>query len=226
MLGWGREDAWLQWLGLSSVWIYKFTVAGARRRDAQRYFRHEPAVSNFIEKKRGDMFIDVGASLGYYSFPLHDNFKEIIAFEPHSDNVAVINGVKQTTSEYGNIKVFETAVSDVNGHTKLFSGRHSGGHSLLDSSSLVKDGSFRIVPTITLETFLGDKIVDLIKVDVEGAEWLVLKGAELVMQNINSWIIEVHNITRLNEMEKLLKSYGYKTKWLDKIHIYAWRESL
>lgn len=173
----------------------------------------------------GTLFIDIGASLGYYSFLLHNKFKEIIAFEPHPDNIAIINDVIRLDG-YRNIKVLGMAVGDKNGQAKLFVGQHSGGHSLLRHTRLIKDGSFIVVPIITLATFLGNKIVDLIKVDVEGAEWMVLKGAEPVMQNINSWIIEVHNLDRLNEAEKLLQSYGYETKWLDLNHIVAWRNSI
>ena len=221
-LGWFREDGWFKWLGLPPTWIYKFTVTSVRRSVSRKFLRHELAVSTLIEKKHGDLFIDIGASWGYYSFLLHNNFKEIIAFEPHPNNIAIINGVKQM-GRYSNVKVLGKAVGDKNGQATLFIGQHSGGHSLLYDSRLIKDDSFITVPTVTLTKFLGDKVVDLIKVDVEGAEWMVLKGAERVMQNIKSWVIEVHNLDRLNEMEKLLQSHGYKTKWLDQNHIHAWR---
>ena len=224
-LGWFREDGWLKWLKVPSKLIYKFTVIGVRRSVSQKFLRHEPAVSNFImEKKYGDLFIDVGANWGYYSFLLHRNFNEIIAFEPHPDNIAIINGVKQIGG-YNNIKVLPMALVDKSGRARLFIGQHAGGHSLLDSSRLIRDESFILVPTTTLTTFLGNKVVDLIKVDVEGAEWLVLKGAEKVIKNIKSWVIEVHDPHRLNEMEKLLQSHGYQTKWLDRNHIHAARKS-
>lgn len=225
-LGWSTDYGWLKWLGLQPVWIYKFTVAAIRRTVKRKFFRYEPAVSDFIKKIHGDLFIDVGAGLGFYSFLLYYNFKGIIAFEPHPMNIAVINEVKQL-DRYSNIKVLRMAVGDKNGQSRLFIGKHIGQHSLLDHTRS-KEGSFIVVPITTLTTFLSNKIqsrnVDLVKVDVEGAEQMVLKGAEFVMQKIKSWIIEVHGTNnRLIEMKNLLHSYGYKTRWLDGRHIYAWR---
>ena len=64
--------------------------------------------------------------------------------------------------------------------------------------------------------------------DVEGAEWKVLAGAKNVMGKIKSWLIELHDTTRKNELENLMKTYGYKIKWLKistrkEIHLYAER---
>ena len=78
----------------------------------------------------------------------------------------------------------------------------------------------------TLDVLLkNEPCVDLIKVDVEGAEWQVLDGTRKVMPRIKSWIIEIHDINRKQELEDRLSLEGYVTKWLDEKHIYAWREN-
>ena len=69
--------------------------------------------------------------------------------------------------------------------------------------------------------------VDLIKVDVEGAEWQVLRGAEPIIRKIKSWLVEIHfrNDLEMKEvtqkMEAWLIQRGYKTQWIDDKHIYA-----
>jgi hypothetical protein len=81
----------------------------------------------------------------------------------------------------------------------------------------------RKVQTRKLSTIIKDEQVDLIKVDVEGAEWSVLKGAEESLDRIKSWVIELHDVSRKKELEKWFKDRGYLFKWLDDIHIYAYR---
>ncbi len=62
--------------------------------------------------------------------------------------------------------------------------------------------------------------VDLVKVDVEGAEWLVLKGAEPVMGRLKSWIIELHNPNDKTTLARYMDSFGYACEWLDATHAY------
>jgi hypothetical protein len=50
-----------------------------------------------------------------------------------------------------------------------------------------------------------------------------LARALKVMNNIKSWLIELHDLTRRKELENSMKSYGYNVRWIDWNHIYAWR---
>jgi hypothetical protein len=55
----------------------------------------------------------------------------------------------------------------------------------------------------------------LVKLDVEGAEWLVLEGAEDIMPNIRQWVIELHDRGRKAQLEEYMQRHGYTCKWLD-----------
>jgi len=176
---------------------------------------HEEAVTNLFKTIHGNLFVDVGARWGYYSVLLSPNFKRVFAVECHPENMRKL---MEYTSDLKNVECFECAVSDIDGVADLYlSGANVGTHSLVRKMS---DTTIR-VKTITLTSLLKEKVADLVKVDVEGAEWRVLKGAENVMGNIKRWLIELHDLTRKSELESLLKSYGYNVRWVDANHTFA-----
>lgn len=183
----------------------------------------EPAVSSLLLNKHGHFFIDIGAKAGYYSFLLYKNFDTILAIEPHPRNFKEIQRVK-VRRNCDKIRMLQIAVSDQNGEGKLYLGSKCGRNSLLNDFTDIDKSNYMKVHTATLDSLLKkDTSVDLIKVDVEGAEWKVLNGAKKVMGNIKSWLIELHDLTRRKELEDLLKSYGYNVRWVDWNHIFAWR---
>ena len=180
---------------------------------------HEPKVSRFLSKTHGDLFVDVGANLGRYTIMLSSNYKRIIAIEPEPSNM---KHLKRNLLQAGinNVDPLQIAISDREGYVKLYLARHSGGHT-------IKEGYYNKyieVKASTLDNVLRhESKVDLVKVDVEGAEWNVLKGAEKSMHKIRSWVIELHDLNCKSKLERVFKSKGYKIKWLDRNHIYCWR---
>jgi len=182
---------------------------------------HEPEVSRFLSKTHGDLFVDVGANLGRYAIMLSSNYKKIIAIEPEPSNM---NHLKRNLLQAGidNVDLLQIAISDREGYVNLYLARHSGGHT-------IKKGYYSRhikVKSSTLNSILkNDPHIDLIKVDVEGAEWQVLKGSEMIIHKIQSWMIEVHDPKDKNKLAEYLQSRGYATKWIDEKHIYAWRRN-
>ena len=208
---------------LATILLVKETDARVQR----NIFRHEPLVSSFLAGKSGAVFVDVGANVGYYSFLLCSNFDTIIAVEPHPDNVEIINAIKKQKN-YSKVKISPFAIGDKDrAETKLYVGSHCGGHTLsAHRSSLASGNQQKYIKTkmVTLNTLLKNyESIDLVKVDVEGAEWLVLEGAEDVLDRVKSWIVEVHGLKRKEEMEKWFSDRDYRHKWIDGNHIYAER---
>lgn len=143
---------------------------------------YEPVVTKFVKffLQEGMNFVDVGACLGYYSLLASHIVKEkgrVVAFEPEMENLSYLYE-NITFSKYNNIQVIEKAASDKVGEMPLNVSKHIGCHSLLYSELSGHNGlqSMQIVKTIPVDKCI-DRI-DMIKIDVEGWEYYVLKGIE------------------------------------------------
>lgn len=188
---------------------------------------HERQVSQFLARLEGEVFVDVGAYLGYYSLMLHNNFRRVFAFEPSPANLKLLRQ-NVYRSRAWNINCIGMAVSDRDGSSILHLSSNSLSWNSLTFSPALPH-SIR-VETCTLSTFFKDEPqIDVVKVDVEGAEWMVLKGAEMILQRIKSWVVELHDLKKKKEIEIWFNSRGYCCKWLDWQfwpHIYAYRQSI
>lgn len=150
--------------------------------------RFEPDLVMAIEVAKAiggsGSYIDIGANAGYWAIPLAKNFPSAIAFEPDpSVRGRLTRNVKLNQLE--NVTVCELAVSDSSGIAS-FAVRRA-----LDNSGSLNDGMGSLVnfdtfledtvpvKTVSLDQYLSIKggSVSLIKIDVEGAEELALKGA-------------------------------------------------
>jgi len=194
---------------------------------------HEPSVMETLSKIHGRIFLDVGANRGQFSIPLSRNFDRVIAVEPNPS--LMIRGK--------NIEILRCALSDSFGETYLYidqhpvnpnwsldtimdSFRYRPGHDPGISEELRGKKGIRVA-TRTLDSIVSDLgRVDLVKIDVEGAEFLTLRGAleSLSSRKILNLVVEVHDRERKVEMETLVSQYGYGFRWLDPDHIFAYAE--
>ncbi|MFC3459472.1 FkbM family methyltransferase [Massilia haematophila] len=134
----------------------------------------------------GDTFVDVGANVGLHTLAAGRALQgrgRIVAFEPFAgtrrllDKTLWINGLSQLTEVHGK------AVWDREGVKTLFLGATSGHHSLFELGNGQQAAPSVEVSTVTLEAVLGPAChVDLLKIDAEGAELEVLRGALSIVQ--------------------------------------------
>lgn len=203
VLGRRRRDFLINRMGLRPTWR-AFTPHALIR----PMIEWEPDVSRVMRQIKGDMFVDVGCNVGYYLRLLQGNFKRIIAFE--ADPEIVKEAQKHAPP---NAAIYHLAVSDTTG----FAHMHRNPQNLACGASIVAGYSYTgmKVPCGPLSDYIPKGcVVDLVKLDVEGAEWLVLKGAEPAMHQIKRWMIELHDLTREKELDSYLRQHGYKTSWL------------
>ncbi len=144
---------------------------------------------------KADVFIDVGANLGYYTCLASKYNKHVIAFEPQQQNLQCLmqnlvgNGYEQL------VEIFPLALGAHPGLLNLYGA--SG-----PSASFVKDWAGyssrfkQLIPVSTLDFVLGPRFADkqlIVKIDVEGAEYKVLQGAVLTISREKKpvWLLEV-----------------------------------
>ena len=182
----------------------------------------ERKVQEALRNIHGELFIDLGANLGFYPNLLKGNFQRILAVEA---DPFIFNQLKRSLPS--NAVALNVAIADTEGSLSFYLDHSSvnyGMGSLIPNWQVEYDSQLRkqtvTVQATTLNSLLKDeKVVELVKVDVEGAEWAVLSGAEKVMNKIKCMVIELHNPKRKDELANRMGKYGYKCKWLDANHL-------
>jgi len=149
------------------------------------------------EARPDDVFYDIGANAGMYSCLAADQLeKPVVAFEPEPNNAARLE--QNVALNDADVSVHRYALSDESGTAELaitLDQTGPAGHSLVTGSEGDSD-------TITVETAVGDELVDeldlptpdIVKIDVEGAEWQVLSGLESTLRDSDCRVIycELH----------------------------------
>jgi len=176
--------------------------------------------------KEDSVFFDIGANKGEYAYYAEKliNPKNIYLFEPEKK----LN--KQLNAIFKNCNVFDVALSD-SARTHQFKIPVINGVADNCLSSLEVDNKedneteaiIYEVKTNTLDTFLKEKnaFPDLIKIDVEGHELSVLKGAEnYISTHHPSLIIEIeqrhHKDINIDSVFEDFKQKGYNAYYYSK----------
>lgn len=163
-------------------------------------YRHwEPNETSIIfhNLKEGDVFIDVGANIGYYTLLASKKVGitgHVYSFEPETENYELL---KQNIilNNLQNVTVEKKAVANKPGRMKLYlNPTNKGDHSLRDDKM---NRDYQEVDVISLDDYFKDKKINFIKIDVQGADVLVIKGAKGIMSN-NPNILIVSEFSTMN----------------------------
>ena len=143
----------------------------------------------------GATMIDVGANIGYYAVLASRRVGAtgtVFAFEPGAENFALLEN-NLRLNDCSNVVAERLALADENGRGKLFlSVSNPGDHRLHPAASFGDAGydgepvrAAESVRLMRLDDYLaqrGAARVDVMKVDVQGAEMAVLRGAERTLR--------------------------------------------
>lgn len=175
---------------------------------------------------------DIGANIGYHSLALANQGAQVAAFEPGKANLARLELHRQRNPEIAQrIKVFPVAVADHDGTVSFressdMTGASSGSH-LSEAIPPLGAAAYagfveRVVSAVTLDSLVtkqGEPPPDIIKIDVEGAEHLVLKGGmQMLAQHKPLLLVEVHHICVMLSLAEILLALGYQISVLDRDH--------
>lgn len=131
----------------------------------------------------GSTVIDVGANVGFFTLKFADwvgDQGRVIAIEPDSENFEMLTEKVATARVDQRVALHHAAVSDVAGTVLLQRNElHPGDHRI----ALGTDGiSVQAVTIDDLVAAAGKASVSLVKIDVQGAEMMVIGGAKRTLQ--------------------------------------------
>lgn len=177
---------------------YGFKLAGSgsgHHRDMQKG-NFEPEETARIQQQLdlADVFVDVGANIGFYACIAASQGKHVIAVEPLEQNLCHIYS-NLSVNGWHDVEVFPLGLSDRPGLAALY-GASNTGASLIGNWAGASKLFRRTIPLSTLDILLGNRFVGkklLIKIDVEGVEYSVLSGAGKTVVNTPrpTWMIEI-----------------------------------
>lgn len=164
---------------------------------------------NFKPRQGKDIILDCGANMGLSVLYLSLNYPshQIYAFEP-DNQVFEILCENVSTFNLKNVKLFNKAVWDKKETLKFYTDGGLGGRVL----SAYESQEPTSVDAVRLVDYLSEK-VDFLKLDIEGAEGVVLRDCASKLQEVGSIFFEYHNdITRpqnLHELLDIVKNAGF-----------------
>jgi FkbM family methyltransferase len=163
-------------------------ISGAIRSNSE----YEPAVTAALRTclSEGGCFIDVGASLGYFTVLAAravGNDGRVVAFEPgpHNQSMVLLNLVHNGLT---NVELLPYALSD---RREVVSYRRLGSNGaiapLLGAESVAIGDLVQALPMD--EVLADERRIDVVKIDVEGAEGRVLRGAATIIDRFRPTLL-------------------------------------
>ena len=137
--------------------------------------KYEPYLTKLIlEKiKPESVMVDVGANIGYYSLLTAKTAKKVFAIEPEELNFSILKKNAQSNG-LKNIELIKAAAGSRQGKAVIKRSKvNPGAHKVVRSEGEIK--------MIRLDDLIKEK-VDVIKIDVEGMEAEVIKGARNLIE--------------------------------------------
>ena len=169
----------------------------------------------------GDVFVDVGANVGYYSLLALDlvgSGGRVHAFEVDPRPLACLQRTVSRNRAESQLHVHELAVGDRDGVAVLVPKRESG-HS--EVSSVGRGRPVQIARLDTVAKQQNWARVKGLKIDVEGGEMGVLLGAQELLRHQRPVVVcEVVSSRGQDpqEFKQFFSSVGYSTSWIKGAH--------
>ena len=155
------------------------------------------------QNKKFKTIVDVGAWCGTWSMVMQKYSKEIKCFEPNKTHFECLY---RNLAPFNHVKLYNKAIGNEIGFIKL-----SDDVASQNTRVLMEKGDVAIATIDSMDL----KNIDLLKIDVEGLEMEVLKGAEKTIETIQYIMIELNNNSKRYgssnlEIEKYLKNLGFR----------------
>ena len=216
--------------------LLRLTYTWGARYDRPDQRAYEPVFYGAMARlvREGMTVLDIGAHIGIFSLGVAQRVGskgKVYAFEPTPDTAGLLEQHVALNNWRDRVEVVRGVASDADGVASFYVNGTSMAASLgrenveVLSADRPEVGAVRLeVPSLTLDRFCGERGIrpDLLKIDVEGAELRVLRGARKLLETARPSILcEVHPKqmeycgTTVGELETYLGEVGYSSTPLD-----------
>jgi len=181
----------------------------------------------FYEIQKDDVVIDVGAHVGLFTLKAaKSGAKVVVAIEPHPFNYRILLR-NITSNRLRNVIPINLAVSNYSGKAMLYISKHAREHTLkrelLDEYRGCIEVEVKTLDQLVDELKLSK--VNFIKIDAEGAELDILRGAEKTLKENNVFlaIAAYHTPNEIYELSKHLRKMGFTVFSEKNMYVYAFK---
>ena len=177
-------------------------------------YRLDPLLGNGL-----DCVVDLGGNVGLFSARVVPHAKRVITCEPVPENFARL---EKNLSEYANVIRLNIAVSDSIKELQIFMPQRDASSGSFSAHREGHEGRLSedciTVPALSLAELMKNhdvEEIDLLKIDVEGAEYEILHAAVDLIPRVKRIHGEYHNVnaqdprTRIENFEAFLRQAGF-----------------
>ena len=187
--------------------------------------RHEDEIIERFLPKQGDIVVDIGAHMGRYTIIASKRVGtngKVVAIEAHPGNFEMLNrNIK--LNQLANVIPLNYAVYSKETKIKLYLPEEESGYTIYNTIMSNRAGTedkFVDVNAQTVDYLLElnqikEELINWIKIDVEGAEFEVLKGATNVLSKSKdiALLIEIHGLDNYRPILNFLSLYNFKIEF-------------
>jgi FkbM family methyltransferase len=188
--------------------------------------RWEPHLCDFVRRVVGPGMtaIDAGANVGFFTMlfaRLVGPQGRVLAFEPNSENCRLLL-LSRAANGFETVALYPFALAEKFDALVLASAVGSNGALVCDRAAIA-GGNGVIVPGLPLDA-LGLARADFVKLDLEGAEYRALKGAEQLLQRCRPIIAAEFSLEMLDRVSGIgggdflrwIAALGYRPHLVDR----------
>lgn len=154
----------------------------------------------------GGVVVDVGAHIGFFTRLFSGcvgDAGSVIAFEPHPETFRTL---ARNCEKRENVVLLQAAVAERSRQAVLFQSEQSSGSNSLIPTRALHHKEIP-VPALALDDVLSDRVVDLVKIDVEGGELDVLAGMSRLIERSPRLIVIIELFPPVWESSGLAGDY-------------------
>lgn len=216
-----------------SSFVFDIETRSRKRSLAYHFLSEEHVWRDFLNSlNESDVVWDVGAHYGIYSIPASETRTSgsVYAFEPNPHARDVLS--KNCRVNGSDIEISRVALANDSGDTAMRMKSRGGDTAVIDLDNRFTDDE-RYAEEVIIERTSGDRLVeersyevpDVIKIDVEGAEPLVIEGITELLIDCRLIYVEVHKPTTemtsvadfgysVAELLSMIRNSGYELRTL------------